>query len=608
MNQEEKLKLAGKVMQIAGIFSLVVASLLIINFVQLKKYKPLESNALNMLVAQLKNDPGNEQLREEIRDFDLMVRKAYFTTEWQVKTGTFMLLVGGILFALSLKVYTDMKHRIAPPDPDKEDFFIARKNSMRWLVVSGVLIFGLALGAAFSSNDYLSGYFSSSNVSEVLPQTDTSIQVIQIVDSGVGNEAGTGDDLAAGKLAEPNMEGDKGSVAEKTVQGEKPFGLAEFKLNHNSFRGPMGLGVSYHKNIPVSWDGSSGTNVLWKVAVSKHGYNSPVIWGKRIFIAGADAEARIVTCYDRNTGQLLWEKKADNIPGSPAVMPKVTDDTGLSAPTMACDGYRVYAIFATGDIIAFDLEGNRVWARNLGVPRNHYGHSSSLMVWDGKVIVQYDTGSGGRMLSIAGASGETVWDIRRDNNISWASPILAEIDGKMQVITNTDPNVAGYNVATGEELWKLKVMMGEVGPSCAYSDGLVFANNEYASLVAIKPGAEATVEWENYDYLSEAASPVAKDGLLYLATSYGVLVCYDAKTGTKAWEKDFGTALYSSPVIAENKVYIMDNSGVMHILKADRTGTLIAEPELGERSFAIPAFADGRIYIRGTESLYCIGE
>jgi outer membrane protein assembly factor BamB len=79
------------------------------------------------------------------------------------------------------------------------------------------------------------------------------------------------------------------------------------------------------------------------------------------------------------------------IQGSPSTMPRVTDDTGLAAPTMAVDGNRVYAIFATGDVIAFNLQGNKVWGRNLGVPNNHYGHASSLMVWGNKLIVQYDT-------------------------------------------------------------------------------------------------------------------------------------------------------------------------------------------------------------------------
>jgi len=612
MNQQEKIKLAKQVMQISGIFTLVVAALLVINFIQLRKYEPLESETLNVLVEQLKNDPRNEALKEEIRDFDLMVRKAYFTSTWQIRTGAFMMLIGGILFAISLKVYSDTQRKIGVPAPGAEAFVSARQKSWRWLLGFGVVLFGLAILASFSSTDYLENYFPEELAENVAGGDDKAIEVIEISDSTRATvQPGPGVETHQDSIPEEAVElqedpGDKAPGATKPK--EQVYGFEEFKKQHNTFRGPMGQGIAYHGNIPEQWDGATGQNVIWKVAVSKPGFNSPVIWGERLFIAGADQTARVVSCFNRQTGQLLWERKADGIPGSPATMPDVTDDTGLSAPTMAVDGYRAFAIFATGDVIAFDLEGNRVWARNLGVPKNHYGHSSSLMVWNGKLIVQYDTGAGGRMMALDTKTGGTVWDISRDNHISWASPILIDYGDRIQVVTNTDPNVAGYDVETGDEIWKLAVMMGEVGPSCAYADGLVYANNEYASLVAINPEPGASVQWENYDYLSEAASPVAHNGLLYLATSYGVLVCYDAKTGEQVWEKDFGVTLYSSPMVVEGKLYLMDNNGVMHILKADRTGTVVSEPALGEPSFAIPAFADGRIYIRGEESLYCIGE
>jgi outer membrane protein assembly factor BamB len=149
--------------------------------------------------------------------------------------------------------------------------------------------------------------------------------------------------------------------------------------------------------------------------------------------------------------------------------------------------------------------------------------------------------------------------------------------------------------------------MGEVGASVAYGDGLVFATNEYARLVAIEPRPGASFTWEDDEYLAEASSPVAYNGLLYTATSYGVLACYDARTGEKKFEKEFNEGFYSSPIIADGKLYIIDLGGVTHILKADDTGTLIAEAELGEDGFAVPAMADGLIYIRGMNNLYCIG-
>ena len=183
---------------------------------------------------------------------------------------------------------------------------------------------------------------------------------------------------------------------------------------------------------------------------------------------------------------MLWTGVADNISGSPATPPRVTDDTGLAAPTLTTDGKAVFAIFGTGDVIAFDMNGKRVWARNLGVPDNHYGHSSSLITWNGKLLVQYDTNRGGKVMALDNKTGETVWETVRNSKISWASPVLAEVDGKYQLVLTADPIVAGYDVETGEELWSVECMMGEVGPSVGYSDGIVVAANEYARMVAIR--------------------------------------------------------------------------------------------------------------------------
>jgi outer membrane protein assembly factor BamB len=615
LDQEQKIKLAYRVTLISGIFCGVVALLLLLNFWQMKQHEPLESKTIELLVERLKSEPNNEELKEEIRSFDLLARKAYFTSRWQVKTGTWLLLLGGILMAVSLKVYTDLRARIEEPEKVTEELLRARANSQYWLMVAGGLILGLSLVSGILSNDFLKEY-QAMGVVEDTAQPQDGVEVIEVFPTSQGADSSAADSLP--------IQGDPDSMAEadseaQTVAAEQtaasqvaaasiPFNPEDFKRNQANFRGYMGHGISYHKNIPVKWNGSTGENIKWKVAFSKPGYSTPVIWENKLFISGGDEAARIVACYNRNTGQLLWESEVTGIQGSPATMPRVTDDTGLAAPTMAVDGNRIYAIFATGDIVAFDLNGAKVWGRNLGVPNNHYGHSSSLMVWENKVVVQYDTNSGGRMLALNTSSGETIWDVERPVHISWASPILIEVDGKIQVVTTADPYVSGHDLETGAEVWKVEALMGEVGPSAAYGDGLVYATNEYARLVAVEPKPGAEFVWEDDEYLSEAASPVVYNGLLFEATSYGVLVCYDARTGEKQWEKEYGDGFYSSPMVADGKLYIIDLGGVMHIISADRTGTLVAEPELGEGGFALPVFADGVIYLRGEEHLYCIGE
>ena len=387
----------------------------------------------------------------------------------------------------------------------------------------------------------------------------------------------------------------------------KTFSEADFRKNTPYLRGYGGYGIFDHKNIPDTWDIESGINLKWKVKVPKSGYNSPVIWGNKIFLTGADASAREVYCFDLQTGKLLWTTAANDIPGSPSVMPKTTDDTGLAAPTLACNGNAVTAMFATGDIIALDLDGNRIWARNLGVPDNHYGHSSSLICDATNVFVQYDDRKNPRVMAINLANGNLAWETHREVSISWASPILVNTGKRMELILTSDPDVIAYDPSTGKELWKQACMSGEVGPSCAYADGLVFAGNEYATLAAIKPnGNTAEILWESDEYLPEAASPLAVNGLLIVCTTYATVAAFSIQDGEKVWEHEFDDGFYSSPVYADGKIFMIDLGGVMHILKADNTGEIISEPSLPEAGFATPAFAQNTIVLRGKQYLYCI--
>ena len=130
--------------------------------------------------------------------------------------------------------------------------------------------------------------------------------------------------------------------------------------------------------------------MLWKNKVPLKGFSSPIVWQDKLFVTGGDKKKREIYCYDANNGKLLWRHNVTGISGSPVKPPKVTSDTGYAASTPATDGHRVFAIFATGDLVCTDFEGKRIWAKNLGVPENPYGYSSSLLTTPDKLIVQYD--------------------------------------------------------------------------------------------------------------------------------------------------------------------------------------------------------------------------
>ena len=381
------------------------------------------------------------------------------------------------------------------------------------------------------------------------------------------------------------------------------------RKNWPQFRGPEGHGIVYNnENTPVSWDGTTGDNIIWKTPIPLEGFSSPIIWEGKIFFSGTDDDNQAVFCFNAEDGELLWEHKLNDIPGSPSPRPKVMEYTGYAAPTMTTDGKGVYAIFGTGDIAGINFEGERIWAKNLGSPVNHYGHGSSLALNGNTLLVQYDQNTGGHLIGLNTETGEHVYDKARDIEISWASPILINSDTRTEVVLSGNPFVISYDPSTGNELWRFKCMSGEIGPSPAFSDGVVFVCNDYARLAAIKPGDTPSLLWETDEDLSEISSPVANEDFVIMAASFGTASCFDSKTGERYWYYDADDGFYSSPIIANGLIYLMDVIGLMHVIKADKTLEVIGKNPLGEKSLTTPAFYDDKIFIRGEKNLYCIGK
>jgi outer membrane protein assembly factor BamB len=170
-----------------------------------------------------------------------------------------------------------------------------------------------------------------------------------------------------------------------------------------------------------------------------------------------------------------------------------------------------------------------------------------------------------------------------------------------------NPEVRAYNPSTGEQLWSVGGMAGEVCPSPCSGDDVIFAANEYAKLMAIN-GADGSVLWESTDYLPEVASPVYANGRVYIATTYGVLAAFDAKTGELKAERELEMELYGSPMVVDGKIYIIGTSGRVFVFTADDNLTQINKFETGEMTYATPAFLDGKVVIRSLNTLYCVAQ
>ncbi len=620
-SKEQTRKLLIRIASISGIVAFILCILIIANYIQVKRVDPLNTPAMTVMLERLKSNPGDDALRTEIRELDLLSRKAFFTSQWQIRTGGYILLICLLVVIICMKWIEMIQPKIPPhPEQVRDRFWDDRKTNQRWIIYTGIFLVVGSLILAFLTYSEIGKTLQDQTVSTEL--------VIDSVVSTISGQPQTDQhtappDQTTSQNINPDNHPDSQSVTALTTapaikqtaeQSASAFSTGQYPSrkeildNSVTFRGPDGNGVVYRKNFPVSWNGSTGANIKWKTRIPLPGYNSPIVWNDMVFLSGANSSKREVYCFDANSGKILWQTDVSAVPGTPSAIPKVDRETGLAAPTMTTDGQRVYAIFATGDLVALDMSGKQLWAKNLGMPKNHYGHSSSLIMYRNSLIVQWDQSQGASVKAFNGETGEMVWNTPRPVRISWASPVLVNTGNRMELILSADPNVASYDPATGNELWKLNCIYGEVGSSIAYANGIVFATNEYAKLVAIKLENPPHIIWESTDYLSDIPSPVANDKYLFLVTSYGAIVCYDATTGEEYWIKEVDENTYASPVIVDDRVYQMDKAGVMHIFKANKVFTSIGEPALGEGSVCTPAFAGGRIYIRGDQHLYCIGK
>ena len=590
---------------LSAIFIVTLSIMLVTNYFQIKDVTPLQTEVVESL-KQL-NDSGVDVagLQDQIRQLDLLARKAYFVRMDHLEAGLYILLGMFLAFILSLRYYFKDLKEIPAMEIDPVDDWLIKTNARRYVLVgaSGLaalaVVFALlsmpGLKKAEGQADPAAGELTAEATESASSSSDESPAPAEAAD------AAEGETLAA----TPEATAPAAGPAENGEAAQAPAQAPASNASYQGFRGNDSNGYSTAKNVPTKWNLADGSNILWKQSVPRSGHNSPVIVGNNVFFSGADDQARELYCYDLNTGEKRWTVSASGIPGSPKTMPKTSHGTGLAASTVVADGGHVCAIFATGDMICADTNGKLLWSKNVGVPDNHYGYASSLLLFRDMVIVQYDNQANPRVFALDLATGAEKWSKSRPEKITWSSPIIATVNNQPQLVLMGNPAITAYNPTNGEQLWRVECLTGEVGSSPCSANGVVFGASEYSKLVAIN-GADGSVLWESTDYLPEVSSPVATKDNLYLATSYGVVAAFDAKTGELRKEHDLGVEFYSSPVIVGGKMYLFSNSGKMHIFSADNEFQLLDSFETGETTMSTPAFTDGKIVVRTESSIYCV--
>lgn len=405
---------------------------------------------------------------------------------------------------------------------------------------------------------------------------------------------------------------------------------------------------------PIHW--SHEENVVWKTEMPGRSYGSPVVVGDRIFVVSDPAE---LLCIAATDGEILWRRTispADALGAEAAkelleewtaleeqkkqlrneyrdlrrTKPDAKDEqealkeklklvdeqvkqlkqtrpvpnkggSGNSAATPVCDGTHVYAAFGDGMVAAFDMQGEKKWVKFVEGATIGFGHSSSPVLVNGKLIVHFND-----LVALDTSDGKIVWRTELPARHATGLPVtIGEVDAVIS------PSGSIVRASDGKVLTSEQALRVSEGSQIIH-DGVIYAQAGKTSAFRLPTvsGDQVALEllWETRASRGRRTpSSVIHDNLLYGVTTNGILEVNDAKTGKIVFRNrlDVGN-IYSSVTSAGEHVFITNTKGETIVLAGGREYKEVARNNL-EPLGSNPVFVGRRMYVRGHKHLYCIG-
>jgi outer membrane protein assembly factor BamB len=412
------------------------------------------------------------------------------------------------------------------------------------------------------------------------------------------------------------------------------------------WRGPAADGMAV-SDAPLRW--SDTENVAWKMEIPGLGNSSPIISGDQVFVttavptgapaAGAPAapptapapgprgvaqgpplvEHRFeLLSLDRKTGRILWQRTATT-----AVPHEGAHSTygSFASNSPVTDGQRIYAFFGSRGIYCYDLKGTLVWQKDFGIRmrmRMGFGEGMAPVLADDRLILVFDHEGDSFIVALDKASGREIWRATRNERSSWAAPLIVDFDGRKQVVVSATTKVRSYDLRDGSLIWECAGLGANTIPAPVRQDDLVFVMSGYQNpnLMAIRLGREGdltgsdAIVWSQTRGNSYVPSPVIFDNKLYVLADSGMLSCYNAKTGEPYYQQQRLPRTYSfkaSPVGANGKLYLASENDDVIVVKMGEKFEVLATNTMPDQTFiATPAIAGGEIFLRSKNRLWCI--
>lgn len=391
------------------------------------------------------------------------------------------------------------------------------------------------------------------------------------------------------------------------------------------WRGPTGMGHTEDKNLPLTWSGKTGENVMWKSPLpgteekvsQDQNQSSPVAFGGKVFVTVSYWAEKIdpkaqpehhVACYAVANGKRLWDMKVQ--PG-----PWTFGDLrgGYTAPTPAADAERVYVAFGSSVIAALDHNGKQLWRKEIRPFKFDVALAASPVLVGDTVVIQCDENDKqSRLLAFDKRTGDLKWEqLRPEHGFAHSTPVLARIGGKTQLLVAASNALQGVDPDTGKVLWTCAAKGDTVSP--VFGGGVVYLDSGRGGTgLAVDPTGTGEVskthlKWKTGNIPDGYGSPVIVGEHLYRLHAPGVLKCMTLARGQVLYsERVAGVSVHSSPIAAPGGRLYLASAGKTFVVKAGPKFEVLATNDLGDDSPASPAVTDGKLFLKGRKMLYCV--
>ncbi len=354
---------------------------------------------------------------------------------------------------------------------------------------------------------------------------------------------------------------------------------------------------------------------IWKRALGE-GYSNPIVGEGRLVISHRLGDELIVECLDPKTGTNHWSFKHPMKFQDGAYF-----DSGPRATPSIKNG-RVFVQNVDGYLAGLDLRnGREIWSHTVKSQfkssATWHGWVSSPLVTDKAVILQIGA-SNAAVVAFAPLTGEVLWQVF-DDKASASSPILANLEGKTQLLVVTRSALHSLDPDTGAGYWQYPTRRQTSGDVYAANPVVagdqIFLSGWYklgALLLRVQGGKPEKV-W----HLDDALSTHYAAGIIYQGYIYGfhghawehggpTLRCVELATGNLMWEEP---QIGSGTICRFGEdLLILSENGELLLAKASPKGSKInaRTQVVGRPTRNYPALADGFAYVRGPKQLVCL--